>query len=91
MYSKSRVVDGVETHDIITFGALCVEPQWQGCGVGEMLVMETMKIAADAGYKGIKGMFYQSEVIRNHPKEEVEEYNKKFPPLPKLRFPGQWD
>jgi len=27
----------------------------------------------------------------NLPKEEVEEYNKKFPKLQKLRFPGQWD
>lgn len=41
--------------------------------------------------KGIKGKFYESEVFENLPKEEVEEYNKKFPQLQKLRFPGQWD
>ena len=40
---------------------------------------------------GIKGKFYESEVFDNLLKEEVEEYNKKFPQLQKLRFPGQWD
>ncbi len=53
MYSKAKVVDGYKTHDIITFGPLCVEPDWQGTGVGEILLRETMKIAADRGYKGI--------------------------------------
>lgn len=137
MYSKSRVVDGDYTHDILTFGPLCVEPKWQGCGVGEMLIKETIELAKDKGYKGIvifgepdyyprlgfktcdnfnittadgknfdafmalelgedslkgiKGKFYASEVFDNLPKEDVEEYNKKFPKLQKLRFPGQWD
>jgi predicted N-acetyltransferase YhbS len=137
MYSKARVVDGEATHEVITFGPLCVEPEWQGCGVGELLLRETMKLAADKGYKGIvifgepdyyprigfktcdnfnittadgknfdafmgfelakdnmkhvKGKFYESEVFSNLPKEEVEEYNKKFPKLQKLKFPGQWD
>lgn len=137
MYSKARVVDGADTHEIITFGPLCVEPKWQGCGVGELLLRETMELAANKGYKGIvifgepdyyprlgfktcdnfnitttdgknfdaflgielaedsmkgiKGKFYESEVFENLSKEEVEEYNKKFPQLKKLRFPGQWD
>lgn len=137
MYSKARVVDGTNTHEIITFGPLCVEPKWQGCGVGEYLLRETMKLAADKGFRGIvifgepeyyprigfktcdhfnittadgknfdafmgielaegsmksiKGKFYEAEVFENLPKEEVEEYNKKFPRLQKLRFPGQWD
>ena len=105
--------------------------------MGELLLRETMKLAANKGYKGIvilgepdyyprigfktcdnfnittadgknfdafmgieltedsmkgiKGKFYESEVFENLPKEEVEEYNKKFPQLQKLRFPGQWD
>lgn len=46
MYSKARVVDGADTHEIITFGPLCVEPKWQGCGVGELLLRETMNLAA---------------------------------------------
>ncbi len=137
MYSKARVVDGVKTHDIVTFGPLCVAPEWQGCGVGELLLKESLALAADKGYKGIvifgepdyyprvgfktcdnfnittaegknfnafmgielaegsmtdiRGKFYESEVFVNLPKEEVDEYNKKFPQLQKLRFPGQWD
>ncbi len=137
MYSKAHVMDGTRIHDIITFGPLCVEPEWQGCGVGELLLKETLSLAADQGYpgivifgepdyyprigfktcdkfhittadgknfdafmgielaegsmKGIQGKFYESKVFKKFPKEEVEEYNKKFPPLQKMRFPGQWD
>ncbi|WP_238475983.1 GNAT family N-acetyltransferase [Clostridium manihotivorum] len=137
MYSKAQVVDGLDIHEIVTFGPLSVAPKWQGCGVGELLLRETMKLAAGKGYKGIvifgepdyyprigfktcdnfnittsdgknfdafmaielaqdsmkdiKGKFYESEVFENLPKEEVEEYNKNFPKLKKLRFPGQWD
>jgi hypothetical protein len=46
---------------------------------------------AEGSMKDIKGKFYESEIFVNLPKEEVEEYNKKFPRLKKLRFPGQWD
>lgn len=53
MYSKSQVVEGEATHDIITFGPLCIDPKWQGCGIGGMLLSETMKLAAEKGYKGI--------------------------------------
>lgn len=53
LYSKSRVVDGEKTYEIATFGPLCVSPKWQGCGVGEMLLKETMPLVAKAGYPGI--------------------------------------
>lgn len=53
MYSKACIVDETKTHDIITFGPLCVEPEWQGYGVGELLLRETMELAANRGYKGI--------------------------------------
>ncbi|QUH21519.1 N-acetyltransferase [Alkaliphilus sp. B6464] len=137
MYSKAQIVDGENTHEIITFGPLCVDPKWQGYGVGEFLLRETMELAANKGYrgivifgepdyyprigfktcdsfnittaddknfdafmgielaedsmKGIEGKFYGSEVFENLPKEEVEKYNKRFPKLQKLRFPGQWN
>lgn len=52
-YSKSVVLDNNTEHELISFGPLCVAPQWQGCGIGELLVKETMTIAAQKGYKGI--------------------------------------
>lgn len=137
MYSKARVVDGTDSHEVVTFGPLCVEPEWQGHGVGELLLRETMNLAANQGYKGIiifgepdyyprigfktcdnfhittadgknfdafmgielikdglksiRGKFYESEVFENLPGDEVDEFNKNFPQLQKLRFPGQWD
>lgn len=136
MYSKAYVVDDTDKHDILTFGPLCVKPEWQGCGVGELLLKETFKLATDKGYRGIviygepdyyprigfktcdsfhittpdgrnfdafmgmelvkdgmkdiKGIFYESEVFHNQPEGEVEEFNKRFPQLRKLEFPGQW-
>jgi predicted N-acetyltransferase YhbS len=137
MYSMAKVVDGDVTHDVITFGPLCVEPQWQGFGVGEMLLKETMKLAADLGYraivifgepdyyprigfktcdnfdittkdgknfdafmgyelvedglKNIQGKFYEAEVFKNLPENEVEEFNKRFPYIQKVKLPGQWE
>lgn len=137
MYSKAKIVDKEKSHEILTFGPLCVDPKWQGCGVGELLFRETMKLAKEKNYKGIvifgepdyyprlgfktcdnfgittsegknfdafmgielkeasmdgiKGKFYSSEVFDNLPKDKVEEYNKRFPKMEKLRFPGQWD
>lgn len=137
MYSKARIVDDSVTHEILTFGPLCVDPKWQGCGIGEILLRETMQIAADKGYKGIvifgepdyyprnefktcdnfqittsdgknfdafmgielikdgmkdiKGKFYESEVFETLPVEEVEEFDKQFPRLHRLKFPGQWN
>lgn len=53
LYSKSWVKDGKNTHEVVTFGPLCVKPEWHGCGIGEMLLRDTMKLAAEAGYPGI--------------------------------------
>lgn len=136
-YSRAYVRDGETNHNIITFGPLCISPKWQGCGVGEMLLRETMQLAMKEGYPGIvifgepdyyprmgfqtcdhfgittaegknfdafmgielipegmvgiQGKFYESDVFENLPKEEVEKFNHKFPPLEKQYFPMQWD
>lgn len=52
-YSRAFVQDGDKRHDILTFGPLGISPEWRGCGVGEILLHETMTLAADAGYPGI--------------------------------------
>lgn len=52
-YSRAQVTDGDTVHDVLTFGPLCVEPSWQGCGIGELLFRETVELAKETGYKGI--------------------------------------
>lgn len=52
-YSRAFVRDGDTHHEVLTFGPLGVLQSWRGSGVGEMLLRETMKLAADAGYPGI--------------------------------------
>ena len=136
MYSRSRVVDGETTHDLLTFGPLCVEPALQKTGIGGALLKATLQLARDAGHRGIiifgetgyyprfgfvpcehfgittadgknfdafmglelfpgafkdvHGKFHEAEVFENLPDAEVEEFNKQFPYMEKLRLPGQW-
>lgn len=53
MYSKATVMDGDIRHEVVTFGPLAVDPDYQGLRIGELLLKDTMKLAAEAGYKGI--------------------------------------
>lgn len=43
------------------------------------------------GLKGVQGKFYESEVFENLSNEKVEEFDKKFPYMEKLKLPGQWE
>lgn len=132
-YSHAFVQNGNKRHNILTFGPLGVKKQWRGCGIGKMLLQETMKIATEKGFsaiiilgepeyyqrfgfktcdhfgittkygknfdafmgielipnglKNIHGKFYQ--LLENISSEEIEEYNKNFPPLNKQFFPSQ--
>jgi predicted N-acetyltransferase YhbS len=42
------------------------------------------------GLAGVHGKFYESDIFENLPEEEVNEFNKQFPYMEKLRLPGQW-
>lgn len=53
MYSRAWLKKGGETKEILTFGPLCVDPDWHGTGVGKMLLEETLELARKAGYSGI--------------------------------------
>lgn len=48
--SNDEMTDGYPT---ITFGPLCVEPEYQGRGVGEYLLRETLELAKSAGESGV--------------------------------------
>lgn len=137
-YSKALVKKGEQQHEVLTFGPLCVDPQYQGTGIGGELLRRTMALAKESGYLGIiifgepgyypkhgfltcdqfhiatsdgknfdafmgielrpggmkelsGGKFFEGEVFENLPEQAVEEYNRKFPYMEKLKVPGQWD
>ncbi|MCR4777635.1 MAG: ribosome small subunit-dependent GTPase A [Lachnospiraceae bacterium] len=52
-YSKSKVVDGDKTYDVLTFGPLAVEPTCFSMGIGAKLLAETIKLAKETDYPGI--------------------------------------
>ncbi len=53
MYSRAWLKKEGETMEILNFGPLCVDPLWQGTGVGKLLLEETITLAREAGYAGI--------------------------------------
>ena len=53
LYSRSKVVDGETTHEVLTFGPLCVEPALQKTGIGGALMQATFQLAREAGHKAI--------------------------------------
>jgi putative acetyltransferase len=136
LYSRSKVADGETTHEVLTFGPLCVEPALQKTGIGGVLMQATFQLAREAGHKaiiifgepgyyprfgfapcerfgittadgknfdafmalelvpgalkGVNGSFHEAAVFEDLPEAEVDEFNKKFPFMEKLRLPGQW-
>lgn len=53
LYSKAKVKNEEREWEVLTFGPLCVRPDFQGRGIGGMLLKETMQLAREAGYPGI--------------------------------------
>jgi predicted N-acetyltransferase YhbS len=42
------------------------------------------------GMDNVHGKFYEAELFEDLPDEQVDQFSEKFPPLQKLRLPGQW-
>ena len=53
MYAKSRVIDGETSHEVLTFGPLCVDPAFQKQGIGGRLLEATMTLAREYGHRAI--------------------------------------
>lgn len=52
-YSKAAIQNEGGAKEILTFGPLCVAPEWQGIGIGGILLDETLDLARNSGYEGI--------------------------------------
>lgn len=52
-YAKAKLENDGKTKEILTFGPLCVAPEWQGAGVAGMLLKETLELAGKSGYEGV--------------------------------------
>jgi predicted N-acetyltransferase YhbS len=134
MYSKAYVLNGEERTDVLTFGPLCIDPEYQKRGIGGELLEYTMQLAKEQGYRaiiilgepeyyplhgfktcdhfaittsdgknfnafmgielipgglaGVTGKFYESKVFEECDEEKVEEFDKEFPYMEKLKLPG---
>lgn len=66
-YSKAwlKRAENEQAKEILTFGPLCVAPEWQGCGVGGLLLKETLTLAKEAGYEGVV-IFGEPEYYPRH-------------------------
>ncbi len=53
MYTKAYVLDGDKRTDVITFGPLCIDPEYQKKGIGGELLENTMQLAREKGYRAI--------------------------------------
>lgn len=137
MYSRAYVLDGEKRKDVVTFGPLCIDPEYQDRGIGGELLEQTMQLAREQGYQaiiifgepgyyprhgfktcdhfdittkdgknfdafmgielvpggleGVRGKFYEAKVFEDSYSDKVEEYDKLFPYMQKLKLPGQWE
>lgn len=54
MFSKARVVDSHNAQfEVLCLGPVCVLPEYQGKGIGKLLIAETIHRARELGYPGI--------------------------------------
>lgn len=52
-YARAGLQNGDAYKEILLFGPLCVAPKWQGCGIGGVLLEETLELAKKKGFEGV--------------------------------------
>jgi predicted N-acetyltransferase YhbS len=52
-YTKSYLEHNGAKIPLVTFGPLCVDPEYQGVGIGELLIKETLLLVKKSGYPGV--------------------------------------
>lgn len=53
LYSKARIETDDKSIEVLTFGPLCVDPDYQKTGIGKKLLSESIRSASEKGYKAI--------------------------------------
>lgn len=53
MYSKAYIINEEKKTEILTFGPLCIDPDYQNKGIGKKLLEVTMKLAKDSRYRAV--------------------------------------
>lgn len=54
VYTKAKILDDQDVaHSVISFGPISVLPEYQGMGIGGVLIEHTKRIAKDMGYSAI--------------------------------------
>lgn len=74
MYSNAYVLDGEKRTDVITFGPLCIDPEYQKRGIGGELLEKTMQLAREQGYQAII-IFGEPEYYPRHGFKTCDHYN----------------
>lgn len=74
MYSKAYVMDGEKRTDVITFGPLCIDPEYQKRGIGGKLLEKTMQLARKQGHRAIV-IFGEQEYYPRYGFNPCEHFN----------------
>lgn len=54
VYTKSKIIgDNGEIYDVFTFGPISVLPEYQGLGIGGILIKHTKELAKELGYRAV--------------------------------------
>lgn len=53
LYTRCRIETEYGDVDVLTFGPLCVDPDYQGKGIGGQLLTKSANLAKEYGFKGI--------------------------------------
>ena len=53
LYSKAKIETDHSSIEVLTFGPLCVDPDHQKMGIGQKLLLESMRLATENGYQAI--------------------------------------
>lgn len=83
-YSKAAVISDTAEHEVISFGPLSVAPACQKSGVGSALVLHTLELAAEQGYRAVVILgdprYYHRFGFRSAEKWDITDCDGKFSP-----------